>query len=35
MADSFIPAEMQRAMFALMLSEKMGQTRPMMPSHAE
>jgi hypothetical protein len=35
MADSFIPAEMQRTMFALMLSEKMGQTRPMMPSHAE
>ena len=34
LADSFIPADMQRTMFAMMLSEKMGQTRPLMPSHA-
>jgi hypothetical protein len=35
MADAFIPADMQRTMFALMLSEKMGQTRPLKPSHRE
>ncbi len=35
LADSFIPADMQRTMFAIMLSEKMGQSRPMMPSHKE
>jgi hypothetical protein len=36
MADAFIPADMQRTMFAMMLSEKMGQIRPMMmPSHME
>jgi hypothetical protein len=35
MADAFIPADMQRTMFILMLSEKMGQTKPLKPSHRE
>jgi hypothetical protein len=34
-ADAFIPAEMQRTMFAMMLSERMGQARPLKPSHRE
>jgi hypothetical protein len=35
MADAFIPAEMQRTMFAMMLSEKMGHAQPLQPSHRE
>ncbi len=35
MADAFIPADMQRTMFILLLSEKMGQTKPLKPSHRE
>jgi len=35
LADSYIPAEMQRTMFALMLSEKMSQDRPLKPPHRE
>ena len=35
MADAFIPADMQRTMFAMMLSEKMGQTGSMKQSHRE
>lgn len=35
MADAFIPADMQRTMFAMMLSERMGQAQPLKPSHRE
>ncbi len=35
MADAFIPAEMQRTLFALMLSEKMDKARPLQRCHIE
>ncbi len=35
MADAYIPADMQRTMFALMLSEKMGHIGPVKQSHRE
>jgi len=35
MADSFIPADMQRTMFAMMLSEKMDQAKQLKRSHRE
>jgi hypothetical protein len=35
MADAFIPADMQRTMFVMMLSEKMGLVRPLQPVHKE
>lgn len=35
MADAFIPADMQRTMFAMMLSEKMDQARSLKPTHKE
>ena len=35
MTDAFIPAAMQRTLFVMMLSEKMGQTRLLTPSHTE
>jgi hypothetical protein len=34
-ADAFIPAEMQRTMFAVMLSEMMGQPEQRTPAHRE
>ncbi len=35
MADAYIPADMQRTMFVMMLSEKMGQNQTLKPSHTE
>ena len=35
MADSFIPQEMQRTMFSLMLAEKLASSRQLSPSHRE
>ena len=35
LADAFIPADMQRTMFAVMLAEKLASGRQLSPSHRE